>query len=307
MIKIFENNSDKPRWWRILRLITLLLCVFSPFVWLTSFMIFDRTEYYWSKVFLVIVVDTYPFYLFLLNHFSLFLYRKYSRISISLAVYSIPIVIILCGIVWFNIGPMPSSELDKGDIRNYWFTPASDLASSILKEDTLNIQRILTENPKLKEFRNDFHNESMLFFAFDNGKIEALKTMIECGSDPNELDSHGQSILHILAMGGCKIRGQETYLKTTDLELNFMNWMLTHGADPNLVTGGTQFYDYGPKLYITPLQALFYYGPDSSSVLTVLLDHGAAFRSEEEKLSSIEAAKMRNNKQIVNTYNIREQ
>lgn len=282
------DNVNKPEWWKVIRIITLLPFPIFPLFWMTSLMLFDQPDHYWSKMFLVVFLDTYPFYILLLNRLSLWLFYRYAKITLSLLVYLIPFAILLSGIVWYRIGPMPSSELDKRDVRNYWFTPAFDLADAIKDNDISEIRNNCINNPGIAEYKNVYHGESMLFFAFDNDKYDAVKVLVECGSNPNELGNNGQAILHILCMR-----------EESNSSLSLLNWLLEHGADPNIMTDGSPMYKYGPKVYMNPLQALCYYGSDCQETVRALLAHGAKFRNKQEEEESIETAQIRELNQVV--------
>ncbi len=295
-----NKKNESPYWWRVIRIMTLLPFPLFPFVWMASLMLFDQSDHYWSKMFIIIIIDAYPLYILLLNRWSLHVYKKNAKIMQSLLVYSIPIIVILLGTVWFHAGPMPSSELEEKDIRNYWFTPAYGLACSIADNDTLTIHTILRKSPKLIKYKIEYHNESLLFFAFKNRKFEALKILIQCGANPNELGNDGKTILHLLCMEDDAINN-DTYQTESIVSIqSIICWLLEHGANPNLKTDGTPMYKYGPRTFMTPLQALCYYGPDNSDILNVLIAHGAKMGNEKEWQSMIEAAKMRGHNRVSN-------
>lgn len=282
--KLFERYRVAPLWWKSICAISLCACGVWPLVWFGSIFVFDHpsdSEYYLLR-YIVGIIDSYPLWILPLNGLALWIYHKTNSTIIGLSIYLLPVLLIWGGKTYFYHGQLPTYMYERNDVRLFDQTPAATLAKAIIHEDTLAIDSILTQSPELIDYVEEYHQESMLFYAYDRGAFAAVRHLIQNGADVNEYNANGQTLLHRLCDGEMieeeierNFLGMRSYallkvMPSQDAEL--IQFLLEHGANPNLLTierGRWSIPGY------TAVQILCFFGPDSPEILTMLIEYGA--------------------------------
>jgi len=120
------------------------------------------------------------------------------------------------------------------DVRLFMDTEAWPLAEAIDEEDVEEMERLISENKNLLNFKEPTYRQTLLMWAVNAEKYNAAKKLLELGADPNICSEYdGDNALMFAA---------DNWEDTRYLKL-----LLSYGANPNDTSGKA----YGRE--ITPL------------------------------------------------------
>lgn len=254
-----------------------------PMVWLMCGFAYDSGGKWLEKDFVVAVISTYPFWIFPLNFIVLLVYRIVRVKYIAWLAYLLPIPFTYAGLDYIGSHVFGSDCYNPNDPRIFYYTPAKDIVDAMMKEDTLTVKKILQVSPQLAYYVEEYHKESLFFFAFWHGKYASVRTMIRMGVSPDICDARDKVLLEHLVTDS-----------VSEKNIYMIKWLIDNGADVNVNAR-----DYAEaKSYtgegITPLQTLCIMGEDSPELAALLVEHGAevnvARRRDNEVITALEDA-----------------
>jgi ankyrin repeat protein len=150
------------------------------------------------------------------------------------------IIFTLCVVVFLS-GCYPSSNnLRGGDIRLWKDTPAWKLAKAVQRNDTNQINRILSTQNLSIDYREPKYGESLLYWAVWNNDIKMVHFLLSKRADPN---------LHIFYNGESPISLSCKYL---DMDIMNLKLLLQYKVNHNdcVLTSDSVTYEYSTR---TPL------------------------------------------------------
>lgn len=106
------------------------------------------------------------------------------------------------------------------NIKLWKETPAWKLAKAVQRNDTIAINRILSEGRLSIDYREPTYGESLLYWAIYNNKIETVRFLLSKGANPN---------LHT------RFNGESPMTRSCDfgVDIEILRLLLEHGGNPN--------------------------------------------------------------------------
>lgn len=135
--------------------------------------------------------------------------------------------------------PVDKSELSGRDYRLFHNTPAWELAKAVQDEDVTNIERLVSENPKIINYQEPKYGNTLLKLTVMNQQLKPFKALLERKADVNIHNTYdGISAL----IEACRLK---------DYDIKFVQMLVEYGANVNDVETGVR--RQGNSTRFTPL------------------------------------------------------
>lgn len=107
------------------------------------------------------------------------------------------------------------------NIKLWKETPAWKLAKAVQRNDTIAVNRILSEGKLSIDYREPTYGESLLYWAIYNNKIETVRFLLSKGANPNlHTRFNGESPMIL----SCRF---------SDIDIEILRLLLEYGGNPN--------------------------------------------------------------------------
>lgn len=135
--------------------------------------------------------------------------------------------------------PVDKSELSGRDYRLFQNTPAWELAKAVQDEDVTNIERLVSENPKIINYQEPKYGNTLLKLTVMNQQLKPFKALLQRKADVNIHNTYdGTSAL----IEACRLK---------DYDIKFVQMLVEYGANVNDVETGER--RQGNSTRFTPL------------------------------------------------------
>lgn len=135
--------------------------------------------------------------------------------------------------------PVDKSELSGRDYRLFQNTPAWELAKAVQDEDVTNIERLVSENPKIINYQEPKYGNTLLKLTVMNQQLKPFKALLVRKADVNIHNTYdGTSAL----IEACRLK---------DYDIKFVQMLVEYGANVNDVETGER--RQGNSTRFTPL------------------------------------------------------
>ena len=99
-------------------------------------------------------------------------------------IFSVAIILLfLSGCIAISGGE--TMEYRVTNIRIFRDTPAWDLARAVNRQNTRRIAQIARDNPELLDFKDPYHDVTLLFWAVGMARYRSAEALLIAGADPN--------------------------------------------------------------------------------------------------------------------------
>lgn len=178
-------DKNLPLWLRVLSWVFLSPVLLAPLVFYGSIFLFDNPPSELEALGIFFLINSYSLWLIGVVKLSGALYRRYHKAYISILPHAFLTLIISLLITWISLRPVDPSTLDEYDYRIFRNTPVAELATAVQANDTMEINRILSAQPKLVNYQDTIYGQSLLMFACMDGNLAIVRTLLRHGANPN--------------------------------------------------------------------------------------------------------------------------